>query len=99
MRSLFSTWNVPGHVSEFGAGLTGVTVNERVPFVNVRPGPSFQPPGRTPSKSSRKRAKRTEAVGHDSPVVVTVYGPAGKLGDERRTNPFVGEKKPRGRFV
>ncbi|MFT3914672.1 MAG: MBL fold metallo-hydrolase [Anaeromyxobacteraceae bacterium] len=27
------------------------------------------------------------------------HGPAGRLGDERRTNPFVGEKKPRGRFV
>ena len=26
------------------------------------------------------------------------HGPAGLLGDERRTNPFVGEDAPRGRF-
>ncbi len=27
------------------------------------------------------------------------HGPAGRLGDERRSNPFVGEKPARGRFV
>lgn len=27
------------------------------------------------------------------------HGPSGQLGDERRTNPFVGESVPRGRFV